>query len=260
MIAHSTCSWRIGLAALAATFASAAQAHDFFLLPDRFQPPAGSVLTVRATVGSPFPNAENSVAADRVERLYARGAGSPSLRIGAAATNALNLQLAGARPGAIMAAVRVRPRDVDYGEDRIPLILQEYRVGPEALAAVEALPRPRTLPVVSRRFAKTLLCVRTCGGWSQAERPLGVELEFVPLGADRSHFRLLRQGQPLVNYPVDLVSSGGARQHLTTDARGDVHVPGDARGAMMLFAAVLTPPSGAGRFTLDLSTLTFSRP
>ena len=63
MIAHSTPSWRIGLAALAATFASAVHAHDFFLLPERFQAPAGGVPAVRATVGSSFPRPENSVPA-----------------------------------------------------------------------------------------------------------------------------------------------------------------------------------------------------
>ena len=242
-----------------ALIASAAHAHDFFLLPDRFQAPAGSAQTIRATVGSSFPAALTAVTADRVEQLYARGAGSPRLQVGRAGSDALNLQLLDARPGAVVAAVRVKAREVDYAEDRIPLILEEYRVSPEALAAVEALRRPRTLQVVSRRFAKTLLCVRNCSGWAQAERPIGVPLEFVPRGSARSHFRLLLSGQAVRNYPVDLVMADGNRRHLSSDANGDVHVPEGARGSMMLFAAVMTPPTGSGRFTLDLSTLTFQR-
>ena len=47
--------------------ASAANAHDFFLMPDSFRTTAGPV-RIHATVGSNFPKAENTVAADRVER------------------------------------------------------------------------------------------------------------------------------------------------------------------------------------------------
>lgn len=237
---------------------SAAQAHDFFLLPERFAAPDGPVPTIRATVGSSFPAAETALPADRIEHLFARGAGSPRLEPGGTADGALNLRLLDARPGTAVAAVSVRPREVDYAEDRIPLILEEYRVSPEALAAVEALPRPRTLQVVSRRFAKTLLCIRTCSDWTQAERALGVDLEFVARDSGPRLFRLLNKGQALANYPVDLVTSDGNRRHLSTDNRGDVHVPEDARGSMMLFAAVLEPPTQGERFTLTLSTLTFS--
>jgi hypothetical protein len=239
--------------------ASAAGAHDFFLLPERFEAPAGTGQRIRATVGSSFPTAETAVPAERVEQLFAQGSGSPRLQLGSAGPSALNLELLGAGPGAVAAAVTVKPRDVEYGDDRIPLILQEYRVSPEALAAVEALPRPRTLQVVSRRFAKTLLCIRTCDGWAAAARPVGAVFEFVAVDSGRSHFRLLSDGRPLGNYPIDLVTSDGNRRHLSTDAHGDVHVPEEARGSMMLFAALLTPPSGSGRFTLDLTTLTFQR-
>jgi len=251
--------WRLSLVALAATIASAAQAHDFFLMPDQFSPSRPGARTILATVGSSFPRPEIVVTADRVEQVYARGAGSPRLQIGAAGANALALRLTGARRGMVVAAVRAKDRDVEYAEDRIPLILGEYRVSPEAQAAVAALPAPRTLRVVSRRFAKTIMCVQTCGNRAEAAQPVGVDLEFVGRGSAGDHFQLLRMGRPLANYPVDLVSSAGERRHLQTDADGVVHLPSDARGRMMLFAAAMTPPAGAERFTLDLSTLTFSR-
>ena len=54
------------------------------------------------------------------------------------------------------------PRDVDYGEDRIGIILEEYNVGPEAVAAIEQLLCPRRLQVSSRRFAKTIVCAVRC--------------------------------------------------------------------------------------------------
>lgn len=238
---------------------SAVQAHDFFLLPDQFQVPRPGAVKIAATVGSSFPTPEVVVAADRVERVHVHGAGKPAVRIVGPAEKALTLEVTGARAGLLVTGVSTKARDVDYAEDRIPLILEEYRVSPDAAAAVERLQRPRTWLVSSRRFAKTIVCVKTCTNRSVAEQPFGADLEFVGSGSGGDHFRLLRKGSPLANYPVDLVGSDGKRQHVTTDARGEVHVPAAARGTMMLFAAVLVPPSGSERFILDLTSLTFNR-
>lgn len=241
-------------------WASAAAAHDFFLLPDLFTWPGAGTVGVRATVGSTFPVPENVVPADRAERAVAFGAGNPRVAVAGATRTALNLRVTGARPGLLALGIAAKPRDVEYAEDRIPLILGEYRFLPKAAAAVEALPRPRTWKVSSRRFAKTFICVQACSDRSTAERSFGAHLEFVGSRSSASHFRLLGHGRPLANYPVDLVDADGKRLHLATDVRGDVHLPANARGMMMLFAAKLEPPAGAERFTLDLTSLTFSRP
>lgn len=245
-------------AAVSAFAASAASAHDFFLLPDSFNIHGTNQLMIRATVGSSFPTPEVVVSADRVDRTWTRGAGNPQLHVMGTDEKSLLLHVADASPGLLVTAVKSKPRDVEYAEDRIPLILEEYRVAPEAAAAVERLPKPRTWQVTSRRFAKTLLCVEQCAG-TVAGQPLDGTLEFVAHGSTREHFQLIAGGRPLGNYPVDLVGSDGKRQHLSTDAQGMVHVPASATGRMMLFAAVLTPPAGPERFTLDLTSLTFER-
>lgn len=249
------------LTAVAAAFtASAAAAHDFFLLPDKFTNEAAGPVTIRATVGSSFPTPEIVVPADRSEKLLAFGPGSPRIRIAEAGEKSLNLEVSGARPGLLVAAASSKPRDVDYAEERIPLILGEYRVLPEAAAAVEKLARPRSWQVVSRRFAKTFVCVDNCKDRSAAEQASGAHLEFVGNRTSRDRFRLLANGKQLANYPIDLVGSDGKRRHLNTDAKGELRLPADARGTMMLFAAKLQPPAGSERFTLDLTSLTFSRP
>lgn len=257
---HMTRALLFGMtAATALVTASAAGAHDFFLLPEQFRAPSSGVVKMQATVGSSFPTPEIAVTTHRLERVHAIGPGNPLVWIAGAGAKALNMEVIGARSGLTAVAVTSRPRDVEYGEDRIPLILEEYRVLPEAAAAVEALPKPRTWQVVSRRFAKTFLCVQSCRDRSAAEHSFGAQLEFIGRRSGNGHFQLLALGRPLGNYPVDLVNSNGERQHLTTDARGEVHLPADARGTLMLFAAKLEPPAGQGRFTLDLTSLTFSR-
>jgi hypothetical protein len=238
---------------------SAAAAHDFFLLPEQFIASGEKGVVLSATVGSSFPVPENAVPADRMDRIVAAGVGNPQVHITGVGPKALNLHVAGTRPGLLVVGGGAKPREVEYAEDRIPLILGEYRVLPQAAAAVEALPKPRTWQVLSRRFAKTFVCVRSCAVRTAAERSSGAHLEFVGHRSASDRFRLLAAGKPLRNYPIDLVGQDGKRQHLSTDGRGEIHLPGAARGTMMLFAAKLEPPAGAGRFILDLSSLTFSR-
>jgi hypothetical protein len=249
----------VPIAGALAGMATPAAAHDFFLLPESFHTRTSGPVVIRATVGSSFPAPEIVVTADRVERVWVRGEGQPLLHLAGSDKTSLLLRATGAQAGPMLVAVKSRPRDVEYAEDRIPLILKEYRVAPEAAAAVERLPRPRTWRVSSRRFAKTLLCVQRCSGQAVAMQPIGSALEFVGHGSAGNHFQLLAAGRPLGSYPVDLVGMDGKREQLKTDAQGIVHLPAGAKGSMMLFAAFLTPPTGAERFTLDLTSLTFAR-
>lgn len=250
---------RFGAAIALAAGATAAGAHDFFLLPERFTAAAAEDLDVSATVSASFPQLENVVTEDRIDRLLVEGPGEPRLVITGPGSESLALRLVTAEPGLVVAGVQTKARDVDYAEDRIGVILEEYRIGPTATAAVRALPGPRVLQVSSRRFAKTIVCASSCADQSAAARPLGADLEFVGTGSGTDHFLLVRSGEPLANHPVDLVTSDGNRQHLTTGEAGEVHLPDSARGTLMLFAAVMDPPAQSQRFTLNLSSLTFAR-
>lgn len=250
---------RAGLLLTAALSAATASAHDFFLLPDRFTAPIGET-RLRASVSASFPRLENVVPADRVGRLHAAGVGNPSIRIAGPAPNALDLSLSAPRGGLVIAGVSALPRDVDYPHDRIGVILEEYRIDASIVAPLARLPEPRTLRVSSRRFAKTMVCVVRCRDRSAADRPLGADLEFVGVGRRTDRFVLLRRGQPLPDHPADVVTADGRRSHLRTDANGRLHLPAAARGTLMLFAASMEPPAGAGeRFILNLSSLTLSR-
>lgn len=236
-----------------------AAAHDFFLLPESFSPASPSHLLIRATVGSTFPTPEIVVPADRAESFIVRGAGAPKVQAAAAEAKSLPLHITGAARGMLVAAVKAKPRDVEYAEDRIPLILGEYRVAPAAAAAVERLTKPRTWKVSSRRFAKTMVCMQTCNGGASAAEPIDGTLEFVARGSSRDRFVLLSAGKALSNYPVDLVGPDGKREHLMTNVGGEVRLPSAAKGSLMLFAALLTPPEGSERFNLNLTSLTFAR-
>jgi hypothetical protein len=198
-------------AAILALAPAPALAHDFFLLPASFN--AGAEVRVQATVGASFPAAEIVVTEDRVaEAAASEGA---SLRVAGAGPSALDLIFASAAPGAHVASLRLAPRDVEYAEDRIPLIMEEYEVDEAARAAVAALPAPRVLRASSQRFAKSIVCFQSCADWTRAARPAGHPLEFVADPAEPGRFVLLFQGEPLANYPIR------ARARFRTRASGD---------------------------------------
>jgi hypothetical protein len=246
-------------AILVLLFPTLSVAHDFFLLPETFVTTGTADTPIMATVSAGFPALEIVVAADRISWVGAKGAGSPELRISEPVSNAAVLLLGASEPGFVVAGASTRTREVDYGEDVIDLILEEYRVGPDALAAIGALDRPRTLSASSRRFAKTFVCVRDCEDRATVAQPLGMALEFVGVDGSGDTLVLLRDGTPLADYPVDLVTSDGIRSHLGTDAQGRVALPPDASGAVMLFAAFMQPPQGEARFDLQLTSLTLER-
>lgn len=63
----------------AAAFASAASAHDFFLLPEQFTTERDGAVSIQATVGSSFPTPEIAVPADRIDRVVTAAAGNPQV-------------------------------------------------------------------------------------------------------------------------------------------------------------------------------------
>lgn len=238
--------------------ASAAAAHDFYLLPSRFTAARGATLPADLTVSAAFPKLENVVATDRVAEMKVTGAGrGAALESAGAGPNSLRLRFHGHQPGWAVLSVRAVPRDVEYAEDRIGPIMEEYEVGPEASRAVANLQKPRVLKVSSRRFAKSLVCVERCRAAGEAARPVGHDVEFVAVAGAPHTFRLLSGGQALADYPVAVVASDGERRRLRTGAGGVVALPADAKGPVMLFASVMEPPrSPDAPFTLKLASMT----
>lgn len=240
-------------ALVAASWPSAALAHDFFLLPDQFRG-AGS-FEVHATVGAAFPTPETVVGQDRIAEL--RASEGASVAVVGPGEQSLRMRFTAARPGAHVAGVRLLQREVEYEGERIALIMEEYEVSAEAQQAVAALPDPRVLRATSERFAKTMVCSETCAGAS-ATQAFGYPLEFVPDASGANQFRLLLNGRSLPDYPVAIATSG-ERASARTDAEGRVTVNVEREGPIMLFAAHMAPPAEAGgRFPMLLTSLTLS--
>ena len=240
-----------------ALVATTASAHDFFLRPPAPPVPVGQTVEVQATVSSIFPGSDIAVTPDRIRGYQVRGIDRATFEVAGVGAKALKFRFAAHRNGLAVLGLDLKSREIDYPEDRVDLIMEEYEVDPAAAAAVAALPHPRTLRVVSTRFAKSFVCVGNCGDRSAARKPLGYDLEFV--ASDKpGAFVLLSRGRPLPNYPVAIVNAQSERLAVRTGPDGTV-VPKGPVGATMLFAAEMTAPaSPAERFQLRLTSLTLS--
>lgn len=247
--------------ALTALLARAAQAHDFFLIPQSYLSQQ-STIEIDATISAAFPAVEIAVTPDRIAAVRALSP-SPAARaeIIGSTEKTLRLRLTDAGRGVSVVALRTVARDIDYAEDRIDPIMAEYEVAPDAVAAVNALPRPRTWRVRSTRVAKTHVCVGDCNDRTAAVRAVGGSLEFVAATVrDDVSYRLLLDGNPMPNYPIAVVHSDGTRRPEKTDEAGQVALATNDRGVLMLFAAYLQPPpESSGRFDMKLTSLTMER-
>lgn len=248
----------ITVLSLALVGAGSTSAHDFFLRPTGFTVPTGSGLSIDATVSGAFPDLLNPVTMDRVREIRVAGGGPrAALEAAGVGSKSLRLRFHGHEPGYAVLALATVPRAVEYPEDRIGGIMEEYHVSPEAAQAVADLPKPRLLKVISTRFAKSFVCVERCEAPGEALRPVGHDLEFTAVaGAPRS-FRLLSMGRALADYPAAVVTSDGVRRHFRTGADGVLALPDEARGPVMVFASVMeTPSTPDARFALKLASLT----
>lgn len=255
----STFKARLAGVCLLSMVATGASAHDFFILPTEFVTARGVSLRVDVTIASKFPELENAVPADRIAELRVVGDQRAVFETVGPGPQSLISRFLGDAPGLAILSARAMPREVEYTEERIDGILEEYQVSPEAVRSVEGLPRPRTLKVLSSRFAKSFVCVERCEGGSDATQPLGHSLEFVADGGAARSFTLLVNGSPLADYPVVVATPDGARHRTRTSTTGGVEVPAGMTGPVMLFAAVMRPPSGGSeRFALDLASLTLA--
>jgi len=227
--------------------ASAAAAHDFWLVPNAFTVTRGETLDVSARTSSRFPTSESAVAPERVKaaRLISAGGESPITDLSVAGKS-LRLRHRPDTDGQYVVAVALVPRESRTTPER----LQRYIAleGAPALAAKYqrdgAYPRADSVVQVVSKYAKTIVEVGR-GGPAAYTRRADHPLEIVPLNdarqltaRDSLRVQVLYRSQPLRGAelfaggasPSDSVPSGAATKDLTviTDAEGkagDVRLP-----------------------------------
>lgn len=275
--------WQIsaGVVAVTATLTlvSAAAAHDFWLIPDLFRFPDGSMVHVTARSGTRFP-AGTAMQPTRVAEARIIGANSDvKITEMAVEGTALRLHYKPTSPGQYLVVAILTP---PARSNRVPpagLIRFLRAEGGAAEAARlerdNAFNTRDTVVYASRSSAATVLQLGN-GGPRAFSKTAGYPLEFVPLTdptvlgvGDTLHVRILGNGKPAPDIGIDAVPAAdttaqaeSTENHmvsLTADANGVVHLPLTKVGPWMIRSAfVSVRPGSAAEFDVARATYTLS--
>jgi hypothetical protein len=212
--------------------AAQANSHDSWLSPARRDAAPGQLMLELAT-GNRFPVQEFTHKAASVSRSQCAGANGDKLALRAASQQPRWLQMkADVRSGPPLACwLELRPVDIELEPRAVDLYFKEIRASAADRQAWAEL-RARGLPWRERyrKFARIELPAAGAASPEQLEaarRPAGLGLEIVVVGnqpiatGQPMVFQVLRDGEPLPDFPVELVSERnavGVWRH--TDASG----------------------------------------
>lgn len=265
---------RLGLLlATALLLPTAATAHEYWLLPDRFAAPAGEPIAIRHRVGTGWPGETLRRDPARIVRFTlvdAQGERPIGGEAGADPAGTIALR----RPGVALAVYRSRPSPVRLEAEAFESYLRDE--GLEQVIAARAAAGESALPGVEifSRNAKALLAApggdaaRDARVW---RRPVGLDLELVPetdprrpTGEGPLVVRVLFRGAPLAGALVKAFPQDGNERRVgaRTGADGRARLALAEPGIWLLSAVHMidAPAASGARWESLWSSLTFERP
>jgi uncharacterized GH25 family protein len=259
-------------AAALLTLAPKLSAHDFWLIPDMFGFPEGSVIHINGRQGTRFPNG-TAVRADQIVQARIIGANSDA-KITEMSVEGTSLKLH-QKPSAIgqyLVIAAVTPRTLRSPAPGFLRFLRAEGAAAEAarLEREKALTGLDTVVYNSATFAATTAQVGN-GGPRAFSKTAGLPLEFVPVNdpahvhvGDTLHVRVVANGKSVPRISLDATpaidsarTTGSAMMiSITADDNGIAHVPLSRSGPWMLRSAYVTRHAPAAN-ELDVARSTY---
>jgi hypothetical protein len=238
-------------------------AHDTWLLPTRFDLPAGAKLEVDLTSGMSFPELESAVEPDRLAVTGLRLAGR-TVTLTPAPPRAAALRLSATAEGSGIASLwlATKPRTLTLTPDQVIEYLAEIGA---AKAVEQRWRRQQRWRETYSKQAKSYARVGDASGDSSWQQPVGLELELVPLDdpttlrpGQQLRVRVLRSGRPLPGFPLSAVPAGGGAPFLKTTGRdGAVAFTAGEPGPWLLRGTLIEESTAADAdWTSVFTTLT----
>jgi uncharacterized GH25 family protein len=258
------------LLTIALLLPSAATAHEYWLLPDRFAAPAAEAIAIAHRVGTGWPGETLPRDPARIVRFaLVDAAGERAIEGEPGADPAGTIALR--RPGIALAVYRSRPSPVRLEAEAFESYLRAE--GLERVIAARAAQGESGLPGVEifSRNAKAMLVAPGAAATPDARfwrRPVGLALELVPesdprrLGAGGTFaLRLLHRSKPLAGALVKALPKDGNERGVSarTDSQGRVRLVLPEAGIWLISAVhMIDAPAGSGaRWESLWSSLTF---
>lgn len=225
-----------------AALATSAFGHDTWLIPDKFNVPPKSTVTLDLTSGMEFPKLDVGPKPERVERAQCRLAGRTfDMKDKAAAANSLQLKAELSEPGIAALWVKLPPKALELKPEEVEHYLEEVSP-PEELRKQWVEMNPKRWRELYAKHQKTFVRVGQPQSDTSWREPIGTFLEILPekdptavKTGDEFPVRVLKDGAPLAGFSLNAVAAnqtkGETRQ---TDAEGRVIFRLDKAGAWLL--------------------------
>jgi uncharacterized GH25 family protein len=237
------------LVAMLSSWASTAAGHDTWLLPARFDLPAGGRIVLDLTSGMGFPTPGSSIQPNRLAATGLRIAGRKRpLDAGNPDKTALSLSVRTSGTGVATLWIATHPRTLTL----TPAEVQEYLSEIGATADVESRwRRQQRWRETYVKLAKTFVRVGQPSADQSWREPVGLALEIVPLADPTTLLvgrelpvRVLRDAKPLPRFSVSALSSATHEPIMrSTDGDGRAVFTLDRPGTWLLRGTLIEPSS-----------------
>lgn len=251
---------------LAVFLATAARAHDTWLLPDRFEVAPNETVTIDLTSGMAFPALETGPKRERVQAAKCRLAEQTfAIKDISEGPHSLRLVTEVAEAGVAAFWVEFPPKEIELKPEQVKEYLEEIGASAALLKEWAEMKPPRWRESYSKH-QKTFVRVGTPPvadhSWSE---PVGIALEIVPeqdptavrAGGEFS-VRVLRNGKPFPDFPLNAVVGGDSKgETQKTDSAGRVTFRLGKAGRWLLRGTVVRQSTRAeADWESDFTTLT----
>jgi len=198
-----------------AALVSSVQAHDTWLIPDKFIVAPNSIITLDMTSGMEFPKLDAAPKPDRVQSAKCRLAGKTfDITNKLAAPNSLQFRSELADVGIATFWVKLPSRSLELKPDQVKEYLDEVDA-PEALRQQWAEMKPRRWRESYTKHPKTFARVGEPPSDRSWAEPVGMFLEIVPekdptalKAGDDFPVRVLKDGKPFAEFSLNAISTG----------------------------------------------------
>jgi uncharacterized GH25 family protein len=225
--------------------ASAALAHDTWILPASGSVKPGAALSFDITSGMAFPALDHAIAADRLAAASFRLGGKTSDILSlAAGAHALRLTATLGENGIAAVWAESKPKFIELTPKQVDEYLEEIGAADTVGREWKARGAGARWRENYTKHARTFVRVGEPGQDSSWKEPVGMAFEIVPeqdptglSSGDRLTVRLVKDGKPLPDFPVGLVAAKAKNGTIQkTDGEGRVSFPLDRAGWWLLRA------------------------
>lgn len=231
-------------------------AHDTWLVPKQFAVEKQSKVSLDMSSGMAFPAPLSAIKAKRIDKALYRLAGHQfELKNKTQTAKSLRFNAQPTESGIAAFWAELKPNTIDLSDEKVPKYLQEIGADKSILAEWTQKKAPKRWRETYTKHAKTFIKVgnNTATETTAWSEPVGLLLEIVPETdpttlkvGDELSVRVLKQGQPMKNFPIGLVhESNHEGQIANTDEQGKAKFHLEKSGRYLLRGTELRKASQA---------------